>query len=64
MKKNLLLDFKKNLNLYSEKKINLNLLRKNITQLKKEFLNKDNFHIVIKNFENNPKKIEKKLILF
>ena len=64
MKKNILSDLKKNLDLYLVKKINLNLLKKNISQLKKEFLNKDNFHVVIKNFEKNPKKMEKKLILF
>ena len=64
MKKDILLNLKKNLDLYLVNKNNLNLLKKDITQLKKEFLNKDNFHIVIKNFENNPKKIEKKIIFF
>ena len=64
MKKSILLDLKKNLDLYFVKKINQNLLKKNINQLKKEFLNKDNFHIVIKDFEKNPKKMEKKIILF
>lgn len=64
MKKSILLELKKNLDLYFIKKINQNLLKKNINQLKKEFLNKDNFHIVIKDFEKNPKKMEKKLILF
>ena len=64
MKKKILSDLKKNLDLYLVKKINLNLLKKNISQLKKEFLNKDNFHVVIKNFEKNKKKMEKNLILF
>ena len=37
MKKNILSDLKKNLDLYLVKKINLNLLKKNISQLKRVF---------------------------
>ena len=64
MKKNLILDLKKNLNIYLKKKKNLLLLKKNISDLKKNLIDKNDYHIIIKNFEKNSSKISTKLIQF
>ena len=40
MKKNLILDLKNNLNIYLDKNENLTLLRKNIIDLKKNYIDK------------------------
>jgi len=62
--KKILADFNKNLDIYLNQNKNLSLLKKDIFKLKKNILDKKNFHIVIKNFESNPKKIENKIIKF
>lgn len=59
--KNLLENFDKHL---INKKKNLSALKKDINFIKKKILNRDDFHLVIKNFEKNPKKMEDKLIKF
>ena len=64
MKNNILLDLNHNLNQYVLNSKNLKLLKENINQLKKEFLNKNDYHIIIRNFEPNTKKIEKKIKIF
>lgn len=64
MEKKLISDLKKNLDAYLIKKKNLSLLKENILNLKKNYINKDSYHIVIKNFEINPKKISDKIIKF
>ena len=46
-----------NTNIYFNKKLNNNLAK----QLKKNFLNKKDFHIILKNFDKNPKKLKKKI---
>ena len=64
MKKKLILDLKNNLNTYLNKNENLTLLRKNIIDLKKNYLDKDNHHIIIRNFEKNSSKISSKIVQF
>lgn len=64
MKNNILLDLNHNLNQYVLNSKNLKLLKENINQLKKEFLNKKDYHVIIRNFEPNTKKIEKKIKIF
>ena len=38
--------------------------KKNITELKKKYLDKNNYHLIIRNFEKNNKKINSKIIKF
>jgi alpha-ketoglutarate-dependent taurine dioxygenase len=64
MKKKLILDLKKNLNIYLKKKKNLLLLKKNISDLKKKHIDKDDYHIIIKDFESNSNKVGYKIIKF
>ena len=64
MKSNILLNLNYNLNQYLSNHKNLKLLKKNIHQVKKEFLDKNDFHVVIRKFESNTKEMEKKLIIF
>ena len=64
MKKNLILDLKNNLNIYLDKNENLTLLRKNIIDLKKNYIDKGNYHIIIRNFEKNSIKISSKIVQF
>ena len=40
---------------------NLNLLKSEIKFLKKKFLDKKNYHVIIKNFEKNPKILKTKV---
>jgi alpha-ketoglutarate-dependent taurine dioxygenase len=60
MNKKLVFDLKKNLNIYLNKNKNLSNLKKNILDLKK-CINKDKHHIIIRNFEKKPNKINYKI---
>ena len=64
MKKKLILDLNKNLTIYLHKNKNLTLLKKNILNLKKDYIDKGNHHIIIRNFEKNSNKISNKIVQF
>lgn len=42
----------------------MNFTNKDILYLKREYLDKNNYHLIIKNFETDKKKIKKKLLNF
>ena len=56
MKNKTIVDLKKNLNLYFKNKKNKIFLKKNIVELKENYLDKNKFHIIIRNFEKNKRK--------
>ena len=64
MQKKLELDFVKNLNIFLDDKKNLAILKKNFKEIKKKYIDNGNHHIIIKNFEKNPKRISGKIIKF
>jgi len=64
MKNKTIVDLKKNLNLYFKNKKNKIFLKKNIVELKENYLDKNKFHIIIRNFEKNKRKINSKIIKF